>query len=112
MRCSSLTDLRIGEDVDQHRRHVGRDHARALGDAGDLDHPAFALHGCCGTFREGVGGHDRLGGHFNRVFRQRGSEVRDSGGDPLMGQRFADHAGGGGKDAGWPEPPAPRPRPR
>ena len=30
-------DLRVGEDEAQHRRHVGRDHAGALGDAGDRD---------------------------------------------------------------------------
>ncbi len=55
-------DRRIGEHERQHRRHVGRDHAGALGDAADR-HGRLAELGIGGRdLGKRVGGHDRLGG--------------------------------------------------
>ena len=42
--------LRVGEHERQHRRHVGRDHARAFGDAVDRDPMAVDLGGAVASF--------------------------------------------------------------
>ena len=51
-------DLRVGGDEAQHGRHVGRDHAAALGDAGDRHLRPADLRLAHGALGEGVGGHD------------------------------------------------------
>ena len=89
----------VSEQVDQHRRHIRRDHAGAFGDARDVDHPTIALHDGLRTFGEGVGGHHRVGGHFNRIVAQSKTEIGDFCGDPVMRQRFANDTGGGREDA-------------
>ena len=48
----------VGEDENQHGRHVGRDHARALGDAVDGDTRAVDLRRGGRHLRERVGRHD------------------------------------------------------
>ena len=65
-------DLGIREDVDQHRCHVGRDHARSFGNARDADLTAFALHRGRRALGECVGRHHGLRRHFDGVFAQIG----------------------------------------
>ena len=55
-------DRRIGEEKGEHGRHVGRDHAGALGDAIDGDLDAVDLGLARGELGEGVGGHDGASG--------------------------------------------------
>ena len=67
--CSTLGgDRGVGEDEAQHRRHVGRDHAAALGDAVDAS-PSCRRSARVRVRRlgEGVGGHDAAGGVFPAV---------------------------------------------
>ena len=79
-------DFGVGEDIDQHGGHIGGDHAGAFGDACDVDRAAVALHGGGGPFGEGVGGHHRVGGHFDGIFAQGGGQGRDFGDDFVMRQ--------------------------
>ena len=84
-------DRRVGEHETQHRRHVRRDHARALGDARDRDRDAVEVDGGEGELGIGVGGHDRLGrvhprtgGEAQRSFaRNAGELVCGSSGSPM-----------------------------
>jgi hypothetical protein len=88
----------VGGDEGQHRCHIGPDHPRALGDAGDGDFPPIAS--VC-----------RRDAHLGRVSvvmmpwaassqpsglqcRQR---RRQPGHQPEQRQRFADHSGGKGQ---------------
>ena len=68
-------DRRVGEDERQHRRHVGRDHAGALGDAVDDDLGLADLDALRRDLRERVGRHDRARGVHQRV----GLGARDQG---------------------------------
>ena len=52
-------DRRVGEHEGEHRRHVRRDHAGALGDAVDDDLRVADLHARGRNLGECVGGHDR-----------------------------------------------------
>ena len=54
--------LCIGRREGQHGRHVGGDHARALGNAVYGDPVPADLRPASGTLGEGVGGHDGAGG--------------------------------------------------
>ena len=100
MRCSiGGTDGRVGEDVDQHRGHVGGDHARAFGDACDMDRAAVTLDRRRSALGEGVGGHHRLSGHVDAVFAEASHEGGQGGSDAVMRQRFTDDAGRGGEHA-------------
>jgi hypothetical protein len=54
----------VGEHEGQHGRHVGRDHARAFGDADQRDVGSADLRLGVRAFGEGVGGHDGAGGGF------------------------------------------------
>ena len=75
------------------RRHVGRDHARALGDAVD-DHLGVAELDARGRdLRIGVGGHDRLGGAEQRVGAGVRDQRADDARDPRPVERLADDAG-------------------
>ena len=86
-------DGRVGEDVSQHGRHVGSDHACPLGDAVDHDLGVAQLDPCGRDLRIGVGGHDRLGGAKERIGLclrdQRAHHARD----PRSVERLADDAG-------------------
>ena len=99
-----LLDPCIGEDIDQHRRHVRGNHARALGDTRDLHGLAVDLHRGAGPLGKGVRGHDRLGGPFECRRIQPGSKFGDLCNDAVMRQGFADDAGRGGKDTLGREP--------
>ncbi len=82
----------VGEDVAQHRRHVGRDHARSLDDAGQRDlRPADHGAGRC-ALGKGVGRPDRLGGGLPAagLGHERGGETLAR---LVLGQRHADDAG-------------------
>ena len=93
-------DGRVGEEKGEQGRHVGRDHAGALGDAvdGDLDPVDLGL--ARGELGIGVGGHDGARGVGEGVglggLRERG-EVQ---GDLAGIERLADHAGRGDIDVG------------
>ena len=91
-------DLRVGEDIDQHRRHIGRDHARTLGDPCDTDGTAVALDLGHRALGEGIGRHDRAGRHLDPAGIERRGQIRDFRDDPVMRQRFPDDAGRRGKD--------------
>uniref|UniRef100_A0A0N4ZZN3 PE-PGRS family protein n=1 Tax=Parastrongyloides trichosuri TaxID=131310 RepID=A0A0N4ZZN3_PARTI len=91
-------DVGVGDDEGQHGGHVRRDHARALGDAGDLHLDAFDL-----TFRvralgEGVRGHDAEAGLSPGVGLQARFDVGQAGGDLGLVQHHADDPGRGQHD--------------
>ena len=88
-------NFRISEDIDEHRGHIRRDHARTLGNPGDMDQPAIALHHCTRTLGEGVGGHDGAGRSGNPTGFQLARHLTDHGGDARDRQRLADHPGRG-----------------
>ena len=74
---SRAADRGVGEDIDQHRRHIGRDHARSLGDAGDLDgrrRRTSTVGG--GPLGKGVGRHDGAGCGFDAVLGRVRRSVR------------------------------------
>ena len=91
---------RVGEDIGQHRRHVGRDHARALGEAVDgaprrrrSSAVAVAPLGKVSVVMIARAAFaQRLG---RRQRRRRAASAAD---DLLAGQRLADHAGRGDVD--------------
>ena len=57
--CSASAPIGgVGEDEGEHRRHVRRDHARALGDAADRHFDAGDRRRPGRELRKGVGGHD------------------------------------------------------
>jgi len=84
-------DRRVGEHERQHGRHVGRDHAGALGHAVDGDFCLAEFHGRCRDLCKGVGGHDRFSRQPSirpaRRFSQRAEHTVEFGGV----ERFADH---------------------
>ena len=89
---------RVGEDEGEHRRHVGRDHPGALGDAVDRDLDAAEDRRAGRELRECVRRHDRLRGvgPGERVgplvaIGQHGVEL-------LRVERLADDAGRGEED--------------
>ncbi len=91
-------DVGVGDDEGQHGRHVRRDHARPLGEAGDLDLDALDLALGVRALGEGVRGHDaqtRLG---PGVGLQTGLDVGQAGGDLGVVQHHADHPGRGQHD--------------
>ena len=91
----------VREHVGQHRRHVRRDHARALGDAVDDDFAVPQLDAGGRDLRIGVGGHDRLGGGEERVLARVGDERVDNSRDAAAVERLADNAGRGHEDFAW-----------
>ena len=82
----------------QHGRHVGRDHARALGDAVDGDLDAIDHRGGGGGLGIGVGGHDGVGGGAPVAGRALRHQPSQHAGDLLGRQRLADHPGRGHED--------------
>ena len=96
-------DVRIGDDERQHGGHVGRDHARPLGDAGDADLEALDLGLGVRPFGEGVRGHDALPGPRpllggRGVGVEAGLDLGQTGGDLAVVEGDADHAGRGEHD--------------
>ena len=93
-------DRRVGEEKDQQGRHVGRDHAGALGDAVDGDGDAVDLRFSRGELGKGVGGHDgarRIGvGVRLGLAHQRAKLLDDLAGI----ERLADHPGRSDIDVG------------
>ena len=82
----------------QHGRHIGRDHAAALGDAGDGDLSIPNARLADRAFREGIGGHDGFRRTLPITLRRRVKNARQ-GSDQLFGwQLFANHAGGRQED--------------
>jgi hypothetical protein len=84
----------IGEDIAQHRRHIGRDHAAALDDAASVNR--LAIHHRAGerALGEGIRGGDGVGSRFPAAFRRIERSLQSRFG-LVLGQRHADHAGGG-----------------
>ena len=91
-------DLRVREHEAEHGRHVGRDHAAALGDAADPDLGIADPGGADRRLGERVGGHDAARRLFPSVFAERGVQARQGRGQPLVRQHLADHARGGEED--------------
>ena len=85
-------DRGIGEHIAEHRRHVGRDHAAALDDAGDRGGPPADHCRRHRAFGESVGGSDGCGGFFPRAFR-RFERRRDPRTGLVLRQRHADDPG-------------------
>ena len=87
---------RVGKDIGEHRCHVRRNHARALGDARDPHRPAADLRRRRGALGEGVGGHDGARRPVPTAGckrpRQPWKLLDDSA---FRRQGLADHAGGG-----------------
>ena len=86
-------DRRVGEDEGQHRRHVGRDHAGALGEAVDGHVRAAEPRLRGGELRKRVGRHDRAGGVGIAVGGGLDGELRHDAVESLRRQRLADDAG-------------------
>ncbi len=94
-RCiSDGVDRGVGGDEAEHRRHVRMDHAGALADAGHGHGAAAELHGQRRGLGHGIRRHDRLGGIGPAVGPRVGQRRRQRRLDPLVRQRFHDHAGG------------------
>ena len=93
-----LPNQRIGKDIDQHRRHIRRDHARAFGDACNLHGLAANRDAGTGPFGERVGRHDRAGGILDRGFSLACVQLCQFGDDAVMRQRFTDNTCRGRKD--------------
>ena len=53
--------LGVGRHVDEHRRHIGVDHARALGHRADLHRAGGELQLIGALLADGIGGHDGVG---------------------------------------------------
>jgi len=85
---------RVGEDVSQHRRHVGRDHTAALDDRAERDSAIIDHSGGDSTFRESIGRGDGHRGVFPRA-RLRRQRQGDAFARLVLGQRHTDHAGRG-----------------
>ena len=92
-------DGQVGEDESEHRRHVGGDHAAALGDADDMAHTA--VDPASRALGEGVGGADGIG-RRRPCLRGGGAdgtgEGRQARTKKIVGHRLPDHAGGGDED--------------
>ena len=88
-----LFDLCVGEDIDQHRCHLGCDHAGPFGNPSNRDCFAVNLDLRRGPFREGVSSHDRPRRVLDGVAAETGFQRLKLRHDAVMGQRFADHAG-------------------
>ena len=88
-----MANFGIGKDIDEHRRHIRRDHPRAFGDARDGHWLAIHIDHGERSLGESVGRHDRLGGGADAVVREVGAQLIQLVDDPVMRQGLADHAG-------------------
>ena len=90
-------DRGVGEDIAQHRRHVGRDHARSLDDADQIDARLADQRAGAGALGIGVGGADR-----DRRFLPVAGGGAEGCLQPRLGlvdgQRHADDPGRGDED--------------
>ena len=86
-------DHRVGGDEAQHRRHVGSDHAGALGDAADRDRAAIDRKLSRRRLGQRVGGHDAFGRIEPGIGLERAHCRRQAGLEAVDRQRFHDHAG-------------------
>ena len=68
----------VGRDLGERRRHVGGDHAGALGEAADAHGAAGQLDLACRELRARVGGQDRVGRISASVRRERARRRSDS----------------------------------
>ena len=89
---------RIGEQEHQHGGHVGRDHARTLGDAIDGDGLAAELRLHAHGLGESVGGHDRGGGIGKTIRARLAHQLRQAVEDGGWVERLTDDAGGSLED--------------
>ncbi len=85
-RARALTP-EVGRDEREHRRHLGRDHPRALREGGERRLDVADAHRPARELHPRVGGPDRLCGRRDRG-PARGRQARRSGGEP--GDRQAD----------------------
>ena len=88
----------VRDDEGQHGRHVGRDHARALGNTGDADGVTVDLALGVRPLGEGVGGHDARSRSrplvgSRRVGVEPGFDLAQTGGDFAVVEGDADHPG-------------------
>ena len=109
--CSSPGATAASENrIDEHRRHVGRDHPRALGEADDRHrHPASSTFATAPLGKVSVVMIARAARSAapGIEFRRQLPEHRD---DPLGRQRLADHPGRGDEDVASGTPSAARRR--
>jgi hypothetical protein len=87
-------DRRVGRQIAEHGRHVGVDHAGALGDAGHRHRLAADLRLAAGALGDDVGGHDRVRGVRPVIGREVGLRGGQRGQDLVDRQRLQDHPGG------------------
>ncbi|ENN87601.1 hypothetical protein RHSP_63227 [Rhizobium freirei PRF 81] len=92
---SGRGNVGIGDDERKHRRHVGRDHAGALGNAVDGDLDAADVGAAGRDLRIGVRGHDRLGGLEPEIVHCILRHRVEHAGKFRCIERLADDAGGG-----------------
>ena len=86
---------RVGGEEHQHGRHVGVDHAAALGDAAQTAGLSAQGEFHSNLLANGVGGHDALGGGSSALRGQPGNQLRQTRRDGVNGQGLTDDAGGG-----------------
>ena len=87
-------DRRVGRDEREHRRHVGMDHAGALGDAGDGDRHAVDVDAPRAPFGTvSVVMIARAAANQPSARERRAARRGSAGDDPLDRQRLHDHAG-------------------
>ncbi|GAF25522.1 hypothetical protein MTY_0857 [Moorella thermoacetica Y72] len=96
-----LFDGSVGGQEAEHGAHIGVDHARPLGDAGNSYRlsPQGQLDG--DLFDPGIGGHDGCRRISASLHRQPGGSGLDAGGDFIHRQGHADDAGGGHHHLPW-----------
>jgi hypothetical protein len=83
----------VGDDEGEHGGHIGRDHARALGDAVDFHFDAVDVEHRARQLGKGVGGHDGLGWLDPGRLAETGRGFIENAGKFAGRQGFADNAG-------------------
>ena len=91
----------VGEQVVQRRRHVGLDHARALGDADDRNAAAVEIDDLARSLGERVGRSDAVGDGLPVRCAQPAPDFLHAPRNDGRRQRLADHARRGDKDFMW-----------
>ena len=91
-------DRSIGEDEAQHRRHVGRDHARALAEAVDRDLDVSDQRFPRRELRKSIRGQDRPRRLLESVGLHFVDEAAEKMGEPSRVERLADDAGRSDED--------------
>ena len=87
--------LGVGRHVDEHRRHIGVDHARALGHRADLHRAGGELQLIGALLADGIGGHDGVGSLGTVLLGElAGNDLADALEHLVDRKSLADDAGG------------------